>query len=76
MMNQKKFIVIAGPCLAESFEMLDETASVLKEIIKEYDCDFYFKASYRKANRTSYGSYEGAGDNKALEWIKTAGEKT
>ncbi len=74
-MKNKKFKIIAGPCLAESYEMLDETASHLKSVLSEYECDFYFKASYRKANRSSINSYEGAGDKKALGWIKLTGEK-
>lgn len=75
MMSNKVFTLIAGPCLAESFEMLDETAFELKNIIDNYNIDFYFKASYRKANRTSYNSFEGVGDEKALSWLKRISEK-
>jgi 2-dehydro-3-deoxyphosphooctonate aldolase (KDO 8-P synthase) len=71
----KDFIIIAGPCLAESKEMLDETCSELSSIVSGYDIDFYFKASYKKANRTSFDSYSGAGDESALKWIKEISEK-
>jgi 2-dehydro-3-deoxyphosphooctonate aldolase (KDO 8-P synthase) len=37
--------------------------------------DFYFKASYRKANRSSIKSFEGIGDEKALDIIKNAAER-
>lgn len=65
-----KFKIIAGPCLAESFEMMNETASKLVDITKKYDVEFFFKASYRKANRTSSGSFQGVGDEIALNWLK------
>jgi len=64
----KKFLLIAGPCLAESKEMLTQTAEHLKHITSKYDnIDFYFKASYKKANRSSYNSFTGVGDTLALE---------
>jgi 2-dehydro-3-deoxyphosphooctonate aldolase (KDO 8-P synthase) len=36
-------------------------ASALKEITDKYDVDFYFKASFDKANRTSGDSFRGPG---------------
>lgn len=74
-MKNQKFILVAGPCLAESFELLDETAKELKRITEKYNIDFFFKASYRKANRSSINSFQGVGDMKALEWIKLISEK-
>lgn len=74
-MKKENLKIIAGPCLAESPEILDETALHLKSVLSGYNCDFYFKASYRKANRSSVDSYEGPGDEKALNWIKYTGEK-
>lgn len=71
-----KFIIIAGPCVAESFEMLEETALVLKKTCKKYpEIDFYFKASYKKANRTSLNSFTGVGDELALNWLQQIGQK-
>lgn len=67
--------IIAGPCLAESKEMLNETASELTKIAKKYDIKLYFKASYKKANRTSLNSFTGIGDEKALGYIADVGEK-
>ncbi len=73
---RKKIIIIAGPCVVESFEMLDETAATLKDIFKNYDnIDFYFKSSYKKANRSSITSFTGVGNEKALIWLKLVGEK-
>jgi 2-dehydro-3-deoxyphosphooctonate aldolase (KDO 8-P synthase) len=71
----KKLILIAGPCLAESREVIDETARALSSFIAGSNIDFYFKASYRKANRSSIDSFSGVGDRRALEWIAEAGTK-
>ena len=60
---------IAGPCLAESWELLDKVAAELKKIADNYQTDIIFKASYRKANRTSVSSFSGVGDEIALEWL-------
>ena len=48
-----KLTIIAGPCAAESQEILDETAKGLKEITKKLDINFIFKSSFDKANRSS-----------------------
>lgn len=71
----KKLKIIAGPCLAESESVIEETASELSNVNSDADIDFYFKASYRKANRSSINSFEGIGDIKALELIRTASER-
>lgn len=74
-MANRKFIVIAGPCVVESKETLFETAAALKSAIEKYDCEFYFKSSYKKANRTSASSFTGLGDEKALAYLAETGEK-
>ena len=67
--------IIAGPCVVESRDMLFETAEVLTDILKAKDVEFYFKASYKKANRTSVNSFTGIGDERALSYIREVGEK-
>lgn len=69
----KKFIIIAGPCLAESEEVVERTAEELARITHCLDVDFLFKASYKKANRSSIGTFTGVGDELALSWIAEAG---
>ncbi len=59
--TRKKFIFIAGPCIIESARSTLEIASVLKDITQKYAVDFFFKASYDKANRTAASSYRGPG---------------
>ncbi len=68
-MSEKKFIVIAGPCVVESKELLDETASKLKSICAQQNVEFIFKSSYKKANRSSVGSFTGIGDDLALQYL-------
>lgn len=71
----KSFILIAGPCVIESKELLEETAGVLSEIAKELDARFFFKSSYKKANRTSADSFMGIGDELALNYLNEIGKK-
>jgi 2-dehydro-3-deoxyphosphooctonate aldolase (KDO 8-P synthase) len=61
------FILIAGPCVVESKEIVFETATALKEITDRLGISLIFKSSYRKANRTRSDSFKGIGDIKALE---------
>jgi 2-dehydro-3-deoxyphosphooctonate aldolase (KDO 8-P synthase) len=68
-MTNNKFIVIAGPCVVESKVLLQETVSVLKSICNQYEVEFIFKSSYKKANRTSVGSFTGIGDEIALQYL-------
>lgn len=61
-----KLTIIAGPCLAESRDQLHEVAGRMTELTKRYSLPYIFKASYRKANRTSVDSFTGIGDDNAL----------
>jgi len=53
--------IIAGPCQHESLEMSMEIASYCKMVCDEYGIDYYFKASYDKANRSKLYSPRGLG---------------
>lgn len=66
----KKFIVIAGPCVIENEKITMQIAEELKTISSELDIDFYFKASFDKANRTSMESFRGPGMERGLEILK------
>lgn len=65
-----KFIVIAGPCVIESEEITLKIAKELKEITENLNIDFYFKASFDKANRTSIESFRGPGLEEGLRILK------
>lgn len=54
-------ILIAGPCVIESEDLLREVAQELVRIKKYYGVEVYFKASFDKANRTSVESFRGPG---------------
>jgi 2-dehydro-3-deoxyphosphooctonate aldolase (KDO 8-P synthase) len=70
----ESFFLIAGPCVVESEELVMEVAGKLADLGKQFGIPCVFKASYRKANRTSAGSFMGIGDEKALALIQKAGK--
>lgn len=65
-----KFILIAGPCVIESEENVMYIAKTIKEIAGRLDLDYYFKASFDKANRTSISSYRGPGIEEGLRILQ------
>ena len=73
--DKNSFFLIAGPCVVESEELVMEVAEKVSGICKNLGIPYVFKASYRKANRTSGTSFTGIGDEAALNIVKKAGEK-
>lgn len=69
------FLLIAGPCVVESEEVVFETAEHLKNLSEKYQIPFVFKASYRKANRSKGDSFSGIGDIKALKILAEVHKK-
>ncbi len=67
--------IIAGPCVIESQELLDEVAATIVGINKRLGVDIIFKASFDKANRTSISSYRGPGLQKGLQMLGDVKEK-
>lgn len=61
--------LIAGPCMAESLELLEAVVAPLYALSQELKFDLIFKASFDKANRTSIGSYRGPGLTQTLKWF-------
>ena len=53
--------IIAGPCQHESFDQSMEIAEHCRIVCNKYDIEYYFKASFDKANRTSYNGKRGVG---------------
>ena len=72
--HPNSFFLIAGPCIVESEEMVMEIADKVYSICKRLEIPYVFKASYRKANRTSVDSYTGLGDDIGLHLIKKVGK--
>lgn len=60
-------ILISGPCVIESEELVMKVASRLMKFSEDKRVDFYFKASFDKANRTSIHSFRGPGLEKGCE---------
>jgi 2-dehydro-3-deoxyphosphooctonate aldolase (KDO 8-P synthase) len=59
-------IFIAGPCVIESVDILEETAKELVRLNQKYGINIIFKSSFDKANRTAISSYRGPGIDKGL----------
>lgn len=68
--------VIAGPCVAESRELLIDSATQLRDMSQRLGLSLIFKASYDKANRSSSQSYRGPGMRQGLEWLREVREVT
>jgi len=70
-----KPIIIAGPCVIESQDCLNEVAEELVHLNKKYNIDIIFKSSFDKANRTSISSFRGPGMEKGLQMLNDIREK-
>ena len=68
--NPANFFLIAGPCVVEGEPLVMEVAGTVAAICKRLEIPYVFKASYRKANRTSAGSFTGIGDEAACNCYK------
>lgn len=67
-----KFIFIAGPCVIESEENVMSLAENIKNAAEKFGLEFYFKASWDKANRTKAENYRGPGLAEGLRILKKA----
>jgi len=68
-------ILLTGPCVIESKEQIFKIAKELKKYQDDENIEFYFKASFDKANRTSLESYRGPGLAKGLEILNSVKEE-
>ena len=66
-------VLIAGPCVVESRDLVFRTAEQLKRAAVRYNIPLIFKASYEKANRTSLSGFTGIGMDEALRILADAG---
>ncbi len=64
-----KPICIAGPCVMESYSLMEEVAQELVRLRDLFQITIYFKSSFDKANRTSIYSFRGPGMEKGLTWL-------
>lgn len=68
-------ILIAGPCVIESEEELTIIIESILKSIQDKDIDFYFKASFKKDNRTAYSSFNGLKEDIAINLLRKIKEK-
>lgn len=72
--DERNFFLIAGPCVVEDESLVMEVAEKVSTICKNLGIPYVFKSSYRKANRTSAGSFTGLGDETALQLLRKVGK--
>jgi 2-dehydro-3-deoxyphosphooctonate aldolase (KDO 8-P synthase) len=73
--NPDNFFLIAGPCVVEDEALLVKIAEKVAGICKRLAIPYIFKASYRKANRTSIHSFTGIGDVEGLDLLQKMGQQ-
>ena len=67
MLKRNKFLLIGGPCVLESRKTSLLIGKTLRDLAHSLGWDYVFKASYDKANRTSFSSPRGPGFSKGLK---------
>ncbi len=65
-MEAGEFVLIAGPCVIESEDLCRRVAEKMVALCQRYNVPYIFKASYKKANRLSAGSFTGLGFTEGL----------
>jgi 2-dehydro-3-deoxyphosphooctonate aldolase (KDO 8-P synthase) len=66
-----RMILMAGPCVIEDEGLVMEIATELKKQLAGLPVDFYFKASFDKANRTSIDGFRGPGMIEGLKILES-----
>ena len=66
--------IIAGPCQHETLAQSSEIARECKRVCDKYGIEYYFKASYDKANRTSDKGKRGVGLENTMMDFRTLKE--
>ena len=61
-----RLLIVAGPCVVESADLCLRIAETLRGLAAERGLPFVFKASYRKANRSSGASFTGLPGDEGL----------
>lgn len=74
-LDSGRFFLIAGPCVIENEKMPMQIAQYVSDICDRLQIPYIFKASYKKANRSSLHSFTGIGDLRGLELLAGVREK-
>ena len=65
----KGLFVLAGPCVIEDYDRTLTIGKRAKEICDRLGVPYIFKASFDKANRSSFGSFRGPGLEEGLKML-------
>ena len=68
-------VLMAGPCVLEEMERCLLIGRTIKEITSRLGIPYIFKASFDKANRSSFNSFRGPGLKKGLEMLQAIKEE-
>ena len=68
-------LLVAGPCVIESEDHLLRTGEAIKAVCEARGVPFILKASYDKANRSSWHSFRGPGLKEGLRILRLVKEK-
>ncbi len=63
--------LLAGPCVLEGLDRCLYIGRTIKEITQRLGIPYVFKASFDKANRSSFNGFRGPGLKKGLEMLQT-----
>lgn len=69
--NGQPLALLAGPCVLEGLERCLLIGRTVKEITGRLGMPYIFKASFDKANRSSFNGFRGPGLKKGLEMLRT-----
>ena len=67
--NGKPLALLAGPCVLEEMDRCLLIGRTIKEICGRLGIPYIFKASFDKANRSSFNGFRGPGLKKGLEML-------
>ena len=67
--GQNPLVLLAGPCVLEGYERSLKIGRAIKEITDRLGIPYVFKASFDKANRSSYKAYRGPGIDEGLAML-------
>lgn len=63
----KPLVLLAGPCVLEGYERSIKIGRAVQKITDKLGIPYVFKASYDKANRSSFNSFRGPGLTEGLQ---------
>ncbi|MGN1050030.1 MAG: 3-deoxy-8-phosphooctulonate synthase [Selenomonadaceae bacterium] len=68
--NGNPLMLLAGPCVLEEMDRCLKIGRTIKDITQRLGIPYVFKASFDKANRSSFNGFRGPGLEKGLEMLQ------